>query len=442
MKQRILFSLIISAFCGVSISLKPAEALRNAIVIFAFAFPLFTLASLEGDKLRIATLSMLLACVFYRVMSIYAPGYIYIFPILALVLSLMPFLDKLAVFCVLVVCVLFIHLTGFQYWFYFFLGPSALLLVSRNIRRLDVFRSGILGGLINVAVAWILLGFDEKVMFALRSGLAFASGIISGFISLGSITIVERIFGMLTNFTLLELQDPENPILRELREKALGTFHHSATVADIAYEAAEAVGANALLVRCAALYHDIGKVARPEYFSENVLGNASKHLRLNPKMSAKIITMHVKDGAKIAAEKRLPKPIVEMIAQHHGTTALEYFVAKSKLMNSGAEDMRYPGPKPQTPETAILMIADSVEAASRSLEKITSEKIDLLVDRIVEAKMRDGQFDECPITLRDIKRAKDAIKKALKTLYHSRISYDEEAIKEEVERIKEEIKSK
>jgi putative nucleotidyltransferase with HDIG domain len=288
-------------------------------------------------------------------------------------------------------------------------------------RRISIFKVGIFYGLFGLILSLILgNGFIKSFFF-------FVSSLFSPFISVGLVFFIERAFRILTPFYLFDLQDLENPLLVQLRKRAPGTFHHSIFVADIAHSVAEKLGVNAELVRCAALYHDIGKIIRPAYFIENLKG-LEKHLKINPPLSSKVVIKHVEDGVKLARSYNIPERIIDFIKEHHGTTYPEFFIKASEEENLKFE-VRYPGPSPRSIETLILMIADSCEAALRSVEELTPAKISELVDRIISKKMEMKQFDNAPVTFEQINKIKSAMVETLIEFYHPRISYSEEKIK-------------
>ncbi|MBX3355760.1 MAG: HDIG domain-containing protein [Phycisphaeraceae bacterium] len=262
----------------------------------------------------------------------------------------------------------------------------------------------------------------------------FAAGgtFLTGFLLIGALPSMERTFGVVTGLTLAELRDPRQPLLRQLQEKAPGTWTHSLQVANIAEAAAEAIGADGLLTYVGALYHDIGKMNKPEYFVENQVGGQNRHDRLTPAMSLLVIIGHVKDGVELAAEYRLPKAIRHMIEAHHGTTLVEYFFHEAQRRASRDADepveldesaWRYPGPRPQTSEAAILLICDAVESATRTLAEPTPARIEQLVHTIIRRRLEDGQFDDCPLTFRQLRTLEESIAKSLGSIYHGRVAY-------------------
>jgi putative nucleotidyltransferase with HDIG domain len=266
---------------------------------------------------------------------------------------------------------------------------------------------------------------------SLRQG-AFV--LLCGPLMAGILPLVERAFDVQTDLSLLELSDMSHPLLRQLAQRAPGTYNHSISVAALAESAAESIGAHGLLVRVGACFHDIGKMFKPNYFVENQLPGSNRHDHLQPAMSTLVIIAHVKDGADLARQHRIPQRVIDFIEQHHGTTLVEYFFRQATKKSEENEDgeeisetsFRYPGPKPQTKEAAVLMIADAVESASRVLVEPTSSRIQNLVDQIAMKKLLDGQFDECGLTLRELDTIKRSLVKSLNAIYHGRIKYPDQ----------------
>ena len=275
------------------------------------------------------------------------------------------------------------------------------------------------------------------------SAQAGISGLLVGGIALFTLPFIERAFDITTGMTLIELRDPKQPILKELQQRAPGTYNHSLNVASIAESAAESVGADALLTYVGCLYHDIGKMNKPGYFIENQAGGPNKHDKLTPAMSLLIIVGHVKDGMEMAREQGLPKALHHFIEAHHGTTLVEYFYrrAREQAAQAGEErtaeqilqeqaeqlpdevDYRYPGPKPQTKEVAIVMLADAIESATRTLSDPTPARIDALVRTLANKRLMDGQFDECDLTFRELSIICESISKSVASIYHGRVKY-------------------
>ncbi len=307
-------------------------------------------------------------------------------------------------------------------------GTSAIFLLRRNASRVFVLVSGLIVGVINFVV---LLGIGALTESNLTSLLGYAShSIIGAFISavfcVGLQPMLEATFNLVTPAKLIELSNPNQPLLRRLMIETPGTYHHCMIVANLAEAAAEAVGADALLARVGAYYHDIGKLVRPTFFKENQIGE-NPHDKTDPRVSTAILTQHTVDGVELARKHHLPEQIVDMIKQHHGDTPVMYFYAKTvKMMgdeNVDLDDFRYEGPKPQSAEAAILMLADTVEAAVRSIPDPTREKISAMIRKLVRGKMEDGQLDECTLCFRDIDKISAAFENVLKGVFHERIEY-------------------
>jgi len=255
-----------------------------------------------------------------------------------------------------------------------------------------------------------------------------------GFLVLGILPSIERVFHITTGMTLAELRDPRRPLLRELQQRAPGTYDHSLQVASIAEAAAEAIGADGLLVYVGGLYHDIGKMHKPQYFVENQQGGENRHDSLSPAMSLLVIIGHVKDGIELAREYRVPRDIIHFIESHHGTTLVEYFyhAARQRAEEAGDKEtpqeveFRYPGPKPLTREAAVLMLSDCVESATRAMSDPTPAQIEGLVHELARKRLLDGQFDQCPLTLSELAKAKEAILTRVCAIHHGRIAYPED----------------
>lgn len=254
---------------------------------------------------------------------------------------------------------------------------------------------------------------------------AIASGILSGALTIGLMPFFESAFGLLSDMRLIELSNPNHPLLKKVLIETPGTYHHSVMVANLADAACEAIGANGLLARVGSYYHDIGKTIRPGFFIENQHPGQNPHDALPPEKSRDIIIAHAEDGAKLLEKHKMPREIIDIARQHHGTSMLKYFYVKAK--ESGVdiveEAYRYPGPKPQTKEIAIISIADSVEAAVRSMKEPTPQKVAALVRAIVNDRLNDGQFDECDLSMKELKKAEKVICETLNGTFHNRIEY-------------------
>ncbi|MCA9114107.1 MAG: HDIG domain-containing protein [Planctomycetaceae bacterium] len=278
------------------------------------------------------------------------------------------------------------------------------------------------------------LPVDSLVLIRSLRGMGWC--LVTGFLVAGSLPFIESAFGVVTNISLLEMSDISHPLLKELVRRAPGTYNHSIAVATVGETAADSIGANGLLVRVGAYYHDIGKMLKPQYFIENMTeGMESRHLHLAPAMSTLIIIGHVKDGVDLARQHNLPRPIIDFIEQHHGTTLVEYFYRAATRKaeeqpdhRTDAEEssFRYPGPKPQSREAGVMMISDAVESASRTLSEPTPRRIESLVREITMKRLMDGQFDESTLTLSEIRTIEESLTKSLIGIYHGRIKYPEQ----------------
>ena len=312
----------------------------------------------------------------------------------------------------------------------FFVGgiiPSLLVMGAR--KRTTIIRAGVLVGLASALSLLFMQGF--VFYYPKRYLFLILNGIISSGVVLLLLPFFEYLFQTVTNISLLELADFQHPLLQRMVLEAPGTYHHSLVVGNLSDSACEAVGANSLLARIGAYYHDIGKLQKPNYFSENMDISSSKHDTLTPSMSKLIIMNHVKEGVELARKYKLKPPLIEFIQRHHANSLVFYFYQRAleKLEEDQEvkeEGFRYPGPKPNTKETAIVLLADSVEAATRALKEPTPKKIEEVVHKIINNKFIDGQLDECDLTLKDLERIAAVFIRILSGIYHSRVSYPEE----------------
>ncbi len=305
-------------------------------------------------------------------------------------------------------------------------------LAVRNVRKRHQFYRPIV---VLAATYGVLILLLESLRFAptdpllLCAGYGVLNGVLSPGLAIFSLSFLESTFRLTTDITLLELADMNHPLLRRLAVAAPGTYHHSILVANLCEAAAESVGANPLLARVGAYFHDIGKMEKPEYFVENQMGRKNKHEGLAPSMSALILAAHIKSGADLAREAKLPAVIIDFIEQHHGTTLMSYFHRKA-MEQAGHDipdaDFRYPGPKPKLKETAILMLADSVEAVSRTLDDPRPNRLRSAIHQVVTDKFMAGQLSDCPLTLADLSRIEDAFVHLLLGAFHGRIRYPEQ----------------
>jgi putative nucleotidyltransferase with HDIG domain len=306
-------------------------------------------------------------------------------------------------------------------------GITSILSLGKVTQRSDVTRVGFIVGVANF-VTMVAFAFINDEMFLVKNSyLGLINGIISAIFTIGFLPYLENLFGITSSIKLLELSNPNQPLLRRLLLEAPGTYHHSIIVGNLAEAAAEAVNADGLLARVGAAYHDVGKVRRPYFFVENQLGGDNPHDRISPSLSTLIITSHVKEGVELAKQYRLPAMLTDFIKQHHGSDLVKYFYHKALEADEDGSvdetDYRYPGPKPQSKETAIVMLADSVEAAVRALSRPTPGKIEGLVRKIIRSRLDDGQLDESDLTLRDLDKVAEAFVQVLSGIYHNRIEY-------------------
>ncbi|MUV39602.1 uncharacterized protein JNUCC1_03480 [Lentibacillus sp. JNUCC-1] len=319
---------------------------------------------------------------------------------------------------------------NFEAGIYFLFSQLGAIMCLVNVKdRLSIVRAGIGMTLVNVSAVmlFIFLSFEKYAWSDLivQGGYGVASAFLSAVLTLGLMPFFETSLGILSDIKLLSLANPNHPLLRKILMEAPGTYHHSLMVANLSEAACEAVGANGLLARVGAYYHDIGKTVRPQFFIENQMGIKNPHDQIDPQESADIIISHPYDGANMLKEYRMPKEIIAISREHHGTTLLKYFYYKEKEISKHADEtrFRYPGPKPQTKESAIICICDSVEAAVRSMEAPTEQKIEDTVSAIINDRLMEGQLIDCPLTMKDLNKIQTAVCETLKGMFHSRIQY-------------------
>jgi putative nucleotidyltransferase with HDIG domain len=345
-------------------------------------------------------------------------------------------------------------------------GFIAVFVTIQVRRRSRLIRAGVYVGVATwilalsfgiIAVPWLQLSATDWGLFGKQSIAAILTGVITAMVVGGALPVLEAAFHITTDMSWLETADRNHPLLLRLSLEAPGTWHHSDVVADLAEAAANRIGANGTMCRACAYFHDIGKLVKPNYFSENIVGNENPHDDLAPTMSALIIIAHVKEGVDLALKFGLNQRIVDVIQQHHGTSMVSYFYKRAlqqqqdareggKIMNIRAEDIpevreesfRYSGPKPQFKESGIISLADAVESASRSLDRPTPQKIEQLVNEIIGKRIADGQLDECDLTLRELRLIADTFRFTLQNMLHTRIKYpkDEERAEQESRRLR------
>jgi cyclic-di-AMP phosphodiesterase PgpH len=371
-----------------------------------------------------------------------------------------------AIFVSLWSSILFRGIDAFQLVMSLISGFIAVFVTIQVRRRSRLMRAGLYVGLATwilavsfgiITIPWLQLGGMDWAMFGKQSLAAILTGLITAVVVGGALPVLEAMFQITTDMSWLETADRNHPLLLRLSLEAPGTWHHSDVVADLAEAAANRIGANGTMCRACAYFHDIGKLVKPNYFSENIVGDDNPHDDLAPTMSALIIIAHVKEGVDLALKYGLNQRIIDVIQQHHGTSLVSYFYKRAlqqqqdareggKIMNIREEDIpevreesfRYSGPKPQFKESGIISLADAVESASRSLDRPTPQKIEQLVNDIFSKRIAQGQLDECDLTLRELKVCAETFRFTLQNMLHTRIKYpkDEEKAEQESRRLR------
>ena len=388
----------------------------------------------DNSKVTFIFFNMVLMILLVNLTIKYKADYLYVVPLSILPIILKAFFDaRLGMFThVLTVLLLgFVVPNSFEFiYLQIIAGIVTILTVSELYKRANLFMSvgqiTLIYMLTYFAFSIIHEGNIHKINW--NYFVFFALNGLLSFLSLFLIWMYEKVFGLVSDVTLLELSNTNSKLLRDLNEKAPGTFQHSMQVANLAEAAANEIGANSMLVRTGALYHDIGKMVNPMYFTENQSTSVNPHDDLPPEDSAQIIINHVINGIELAKKNGLPDRIIDFIRTHHGTSTVYYFYKKASEGNLDfveIEDFKYPGPIPFSKETAILMMSDAAEAASKSLKNPNAQSIDNLIDKIVAKQMEEGQFKNAAITLKEIEMIKKVLKKKLKNIYHLRIEYPE-----------------
>ena len=360
-------------------------------------------------------------------------AYVYVVPLCILPLTIKGFFDsRLGLFTHVITVLLlgFIVPDSYEYMFLQIIaGIVTILTVSELYKRANLFITVGQITLVYIVSYFAFTVIQEGSVYEVEpeTFLMFLLGGLATLFVQPLIYAYEKVFGLISDMSLLELSDTNSKLLKELSDKAPGTFHHSLNVANLAEAAANEINANAMLVRVGALYHDIGKMRNPTYFTENQTTSVNSHDELSPKESADIIIEHVINGIEIAKKRNLPDRVIDFIRTHHGTTTVYYFLKKAmeNEQDVNKDDFRYPGPMPFSKETAILMMCDSVEAASRSIKEPTAKTIDNFVEKIINKQMEEGQFLNSDITFMEIQQVKKILKRKLKNIYHLRIEYPE-----------------
>lgn len=406
------------------------------LMIVLIVFLYYIRPGIYHDNLKLLIISSLLIIEgFFAYISmnlnINFPVELFIFVPVASILLTIIFDSRLSFYVVTLICFLIAVIRGgeFSIAFISFCGSVLAIFSERDIKnRSQIFRSFffILVGysLSIIAVNLVRVEDLQKVWQKLICG--GLNAVMSPIIAYGLLIFYERVFKITTDLTLLELSDFNHPLLKELSSKAPGTFHHSIIMGNLSEAAAESIKANQILARVGCYYHDIGKILKPQFFIENQLDQNNKHNELNPSMSTKIIIAHVKEGIELAKKHKLPNELIDFIPMHHGTTLVSFFYDKAK--STAREEIsdysyRYPGPKPQTKETGIVMLADAIEASTRVIEDPTPQKLELRIKEIIRARFMEGELDECDLTLKDLTKIKESFLKILVGIHHHRIKY-------------------
>lgn len=400
----------------------------TSVFLFALYIHKFNYNILNDNRIIASLLIILLTIVISLVSNMFS-GYLMPISLSAILIAIL--IDvKLAMIANLLVAGFLSLILRLDPTLIFVLIISSNLVILLDFKinqRYSVLIIGTLIGITNFIVlgAFNLINPSETLDFLKSGGLLFLNGLIVGVIALGTLPLWENIFSIITPLKLLELTNPNQPLLKRLLLEAPGTYHHSIMVGNLSEAAANSIGADSYLAKAGAIYHDIGKVVNPYYFKENQFDIANPHDQLGPRESAKIITSHTDMGKKLARGKRIPKEIINIIEQHHGDTSVQYFYHKAKQEDDSIhiDEFRYKGKKPQSKEAAIVMLADSTEAAVRSLTNPTKEQIGDMIEKIVNGKVKDGQLEECDITYRDIKIIIETFKSTLIAVSHDRIKY-------------------
>ncbi|WP_405202069.1 HD family phosphohydrolase [Dokdonia sp. LLG6352-1] len=388
---------------------------------------------LNNTKVTFVFFNVLLMVLLTTIVIKWSPQYVYAVPMCILPLIIKAFFDaRLGLFTHVIAILLlgFIVPDSFEYFFLQVIaGIVTILTVPELYKRANLFISVGQITLIYILAYFAFHIISEGGVEGLAwpdFGMFMLAGLATLFVQ-PLIYIYEKMFGLVSDVSLLELSDTNSKLLKRLADEAPGTFHHSLNVANLSEAAANEIGANAMLVRVGALYHDIGKIINPTDFTENQATGINSHDDLSPKESARIIIDHVLNGIELARKYNLPDRVIDFIRTHHGTSTVQYFYFKEKEKNEDAaiEDFQYPGPLPFSKETAILMMADSVEAASKSLKNPTSTLIDAFVEKIIKKQMDEDQYLNADITFKEIQQIKKVLKKKLNNIYHLRIEYPE-----------------
>lgn len=435
------------------LKLLKTEPDYGIVIAFFFFIAILVLATAAFIQLRRARISRdNLYLLLHAIIVIFSAGFIllaksaidvgvpqdvsYAVPVaMASMMLTMFFGSSLAVLSSLLLAILSSAVFGFDFQHFFtpLLGSLGAVMAMTRVQHRSVFmRAGFLTALLNactIIIMHFLLTSTDSGLHELTYEVIYGvvGGLLSSVLTIGLMPFLETAFGVVTHMGLLELANPTHPLLRRLLLEAPGTYHHSLIVGNLAESAAEAIGADPLICRVGAYYHDVGKMKRPLFFVENQVSGDNPHDKVSPNLSYLIITSHVSDGLKMLEEYKLPAPIRDICAEHHGTTVLWYFYNKAleedKHHTPDVDQYRYPGPRPQSKEAAIVMMCDAVEASVRSMGKPTPSRIEALIRKIMKDRLQDGQLDHCDITFKDLELMVEAFLRTLQGIYHERIEY-------------------
>jgi putative nucleotidyltransferase with HDIG domain len=436
--QKSIFSSTIGVFALFALALVLGSSRYPLIIpLLLFFLGLHLYFSKKAKTRLFLNLSLLLAILVFttHVFRSYPEVSYYYIPIASIpMLAMLLFNDLQITFLLAFISSAIVALMtggGMTFMLTFFLGGLAGAYAVKDARtRGRLLTAGVYVSLIQVLCHLLMDPVVNKIEFIHVIKPLFLNGIVCIAVVAFTLKIFETIFGEITNFSLLELSDASNQkLLKRMIVEAPGTYHHSLIVSNLAEAAADAIGAHGLLARVGSYYHDIGKLVKPEYFTENQMVAGNKHDVLEPSMSRLVILNHVKEGIELARKHRLNQKIIDFIPQHHGTALIFYFYQRAVAEAGGEkvdeENYRYPGPKPQSRETAIVLLADSVEGATRALDEHTPARIQEVVRKVINNKFIDGQLDECNLTLKDIESIASTFTRVLTAMYHGRVKYPE-----------------
>lgn len=429
------------------ISQQAGRFLFVATMLFLVGIFFFKMRSLIfNDNIKIILIStvILLECFFSYLslnVKIDAPSEYLVFVAISALLLTIIFDSRVSFYVNVIICILISAIRGGDYDILVPNFTAAIMVIYsvRDIKKRSQIFVSMIYILIGYALTILAMGIERNdSVDIIKSQLyvAAVNSVLSPILAYGLLIFYEKVFGVATDLVFLELSDFNNPLLRELSSKAPGTFHHSIVMGNLSEQAAKEIGANQILARVGCYYHDIGKIVSPDYFVENQLDTRNKHEQLNPSLSAKMIISHVKNGIKLAEKYRIPAEIINFIPMHHGTTLVSYFFEKARTEEGTTENIhdyiyRYPGPKPQSKETGIVMLADAVEAATRAIEDPTPAKLETQIDEIIKSRFMEGELDDCDLTLKDLIKIKHSFLKTLVGIHHHRIKYPEQDDDEE-----------